>query len=186
MEFEEIQASIQSGDVLLFSGNALYSRVIKWWTRSVYSHVGVALKFRVGNTEYLDVIEAVEGVGVRQYPLEKYLNQGSRIDWFSITDDAIDRQKVVQWFMDRRANRYASPQQLFRSFITVPLAAKFGIPTLVDEDRFFCSFATAAALRFGGWVPPIGDSIDPELASPGDVSRFVCLQRRGPLNPKGR
>lgn len=44
MYYEEVRESIQSGDMVLFSGKGLISWLIKKATRSPWSHVGVAVR----------------------------------------------------------------------------------------------------------------------------------------------
>lgn len=37
-----IRPTIKSGDLIACKGNSLMDKIIKWWTKSVYSHVGIA------------------------------------------------------------------------------------------------------------------------------------------------
>lgn len=183
VRYPEVRDQIRNGDVLLFRGSFLHSRVIQRWTRSVYSHVGLALWISTDGVRRLTVIEAREGSGVRLFPLSEYLARGDHVDWFAITEDSINREKVVGWAMARLGRDYASAWQLLRSFgfISKRLANWLGIPTKVDQERWFCSWFAAHALRDGGWTPPPSDLIPPELHTPGDIALFTCLQRRGKL-----
>ena len=181
MDFHAVKGSIQPGDVLLCRGRALHSRIIQRVTNSVYSHVGIAHTITTSGRASLDILEAKEGAGIQTWPLQKYLEQGTAVDWYTICDHNVDREKVVQWCFDRRGNRYASHRQLLRSFVTIPLFESLGLPTRIDRNRRFCSFIAAEALLYAGWQPPAGDEITPELTSPGGVSLFTCLQRIGPL-----
>lgn len=60
MRYAEVRDSIQSGDLLAWRGESLISRLIRHWTASPWSHVGVAWRFR----GRLFVLEAREGRGV--------------------------------------------------------------------------------------------------------------------------
>jgi hypothetical protein len=177
----DVEHLISPGDLLLFRGGLLHSRAIQRWTRSVYSHVGIAHHPCSVGQSSLDVLEAREGTGVITQPLRSYLERGDAVDWFRITDPTIDRFEVVRWAWDRRGKRYASYQQLVRSFVTLPIAKWLGLDTCIDRGRWFCSFFAAEALRAGGWVPPGDDALPNHLASPGGVALFPCLQRQGPL-----
>jgi hypothetical protein len=183
VHYAQIRDRIENGDVLLFRGSLLQSRFIQRWTRSVYSHVGLALWIRADGVKRLTVIEAMEGRGVRLFPLSEYLARGDYVDWFAITEADIRREKVVAWAMARLGRDYASAWQLLRSFgfVTKRIANRLGLPTKVDHDRWFCSWFAAQALRAGGWVPAESDRLPPEQYTPGDIALFPCLQRRGKL-----
>ncbi len=185
MFLEDVEREIQLGDLMLFRGRPLYSRVIQRLTRSVYSHVGIVHRPCTAGTCDLDVLEAFEGAGVRTHPLRSYLAQGIEIDWFRITDPGIDRGAVVRWAWHRRGQRYASKRQLLRSFVYLPLCQALGIDTRVDHGRWFCSFLAAEALLAGGWRPPAGEEFEAHLTAPGGVALFPCLQRRGTLRLRG-
>lgn len=178
MLFHDVAEQIQDGDFLFFRGKAIYTRVIKFWTQSRYSHVAVAVWIK----QRLFVAEAVEGRGVQLYPLDKYLKEGCEVDWFKVTDNRVDRSRVVAWFVARIGNRYASPRQLVRSFVTLPIANLFGLTTKIDRDRWFCSFASVEALKHGyGMIAGDVISEQAETASPGDVSYLPALHIQGTL-----
>lgn len=180
MFLEDVASEIQPGDVFLFRGNRLHSRVIQRFTRSVYSHVGIAHRPQTSGAESLDILEAIEGRGVQTFPMWRYLQRGDLVDWYTITDQSIDRSAVVRWAWERRGARYASWRQFGRSFLYLPFCELLGLDTRVDNGRWFCSFFAAEAIKAGGWTPP-GDLVDSHLTSPGGVALFPCLQRKGPI-----
>jgi len=51
--YEEARANIQTGDIVLFSGKGGISSAIKWFTRSGWSHVGMALRVEEFDTVLL-------------------------------------------------------------------------------------------------------------------------------------
>lgn len=65
ISFEKDTSSIESGTVIAWRGTSLYSKIVQIFTRSSFSHVGIAVEF--GGK--LFVIEAKEGKGVRLTPL---------------------------------------------------------------------------------------------------------------------
>lgn len=69
--YKDIRAHIRSGDLLLCSGNSVFSTLIKKATRSVWSHVGFIL--RVDPIDRIMVLESVESIGVRTIPLSSYV-----------------------------------------------------------------------------------------------------------------
>lgn len=72
MKYKEMRSQIKSGDILLCSGNAFFSRLIKKFTRSKWSHV--AFIIRVDSIDRIMVLESVESIGVRCVPLSAYFN----------------------------------------------------------------------------------------------------------------
>lgn len=181
MRLVDVQSEIQPGDILLFRGRLIHSRIISRFTRSVYSHVGIAHRPHSAGVESLDVLEAREGAGVITFPLHKYLQAGIAVDWYRIGDTSIDRDAVVRWAWERRGNRYASYRQILRSFVTLPLAELLGLDTEIDKGRWFCSWFAASALAAGGWAPAADDAVPAHLTTPGGVALFPCLHRQGPL-----
>ncbi len=67
MEHNKIRGAIKSGDIIFFKGKSLWGRLIRWWTKSPYSHVGMAL---VGFGRVW-LLEASETGQVRLIPLSK-------------------------------------------------------------------------------------------------------------------
>lgn len=194
LSLDQVREDILTGDVLLFRGRAsLWGAAIKLRTLSRFSHVGIALRIRVGHSSHLCVIEAKEGVGVRVMPLEWMLRHyRGEIDWFSLRTHPYDqemanhsRERVAGFLLDHWGSRYASAWQFIRAFFVTGRAIGrwLGLPIDADPDRFFCSEAVAEALSAGGFCG--GDLIGaaPQELSPGDIAEFTCLQRMGTLTP---
>lgn len=82
LKYDEARQHVRSGDMLLCSGNKLFSQLIKAATKSVWSHVAFILY-----AEPIDrfiVLESVEDIGVRAVTLrsyaEDYNGSGKRYD----------------------------------------------------------------------------------------------------------
>lgn len=71
LKYQEIRGHIESGDILLCSGNAMFSKLIKFGTKSIWSHV--AFIRRDDEIDRLMVYESVETRGVQIVPLSSYL-----------------------------------------------------------------------------------------------------------------
>ena len=69
--YADLRPQLRSGDVLLCSGNGIFSNLIQRATRSVWSHVGLIL--RVDAIDRVMLLESLEPVGVRTVRLSKYL-----------------------------------------------------------------------------------------------------------------
>src|ERR1700676_772569 len=73
LSYSEARSKIRSGDILLASGNFMFSKLIKFATRSEWSHVAFILKnVKVGEEHRFFVYESVETKGVRMFPLSGY------------------------------------------------------------------------------------------------------------------
>lgn len=70
--YYELRREIRSGDILLCSGNSLFSSLIQKATNSVWSHVGFIL--RIDSINRIMVLESVETIGVRAIPLSNYIH----------------------------------------------------------------------------------------------------------------
>lgn len=70
--YHELRDDIRSGDILLCSGNSVFSNLIKKATSSIWSHVGFVL--RLDAIERIMVLESVESIGVRAIPLSNYVH----------------------------------------------------------------------------------------------------------------
>jgi hypothetical protein len=70
-----IAPRVRDGDLLLCSGNDPFSRLISWSTKSPWTHV--ALAYRWPALGRIMVFEAVQQIGVRAVPLERFIAQSS-------------------------------------------------------------------------------------------------------------
>ena len=187
MQYDTIESQLRTGDVLLFRRSpTLFGRLIRWWTQSPFSHVGIVLRIKVNGHDRVAVIEALEHFGVRLYPLRKYLADeradGSVVDWYQVTDPAVDREKIAAFCVDQWGKDNASWWQFVWSFghLMSKVRRRYELPADTNPARYFCSELVAAALEFAGYVPD-KEWPDSATTTPGNVSMFPCLQRRGSL-----
>ncbi|HRD93495.1 MAG TPA: YiiX/YebB-like N1pC/P60 family cysteine hydrolase [Accumulibacter sp.] len=71
LDYDEARDQLRTGDIVFCSGTYLFSRTIQWFTRSVWSHVGII--YRDDNLLRIFVLESETAIGVRLVPLSKYL-----------------------------------------------------------------------------------------------------------------
>lgn len=76
VSYENLDSLIQSGDILFYSGEDEVSKLIRWATHSIWSHIGILFKFQEINRILL--LESVESMGVRLIPLSKYIKNIER------------------------------------------------------------------------------------------------------------
>jgi hypothetical protein len=73
LDYESMLDELQTGDLLLCSGTQIFSRLIRWATRSPWSHI--AMVIRIDRLDEVMVIEAVERIGVRLIPFHRWLTE---------------------------------------------------------------------------------------------------------------
>lgn len=187
MKLDEVRDLVQTGDIFLFRGRKWYSWLIRLRTLSVYSHVGVAYRLRVNGHHRLCIFEAVNGQGVRLHPLDVYLEEcmraGCQVDWYAVTDNGIDRERVAEFCLRNWAKRYASVWQFAWSWGLLArwLRKLLRRPAEMDRERFFCSKLVDAAYRYAGYKPDEAET--PDETDPGAIARYTCLRRMGRVGP---
>lgn len=70
-KYYELRHEIRSGDILLCSGESLFSNMIQNATQSIWSHVAFILRLDAINR--IMVLESVESIGVRAVTLSSYI-----------------------------------------------------------------------------------------------------------------
>jgi Permuted papain-like amidase enzyme, YaeF/YiiX, C92 family len=73
--YAELRHEVRDGDLLLCSATDGFSRLIRWATRSPWSHVAIA--YRLDEIDRVMVLECVEKIGVRAVPLSSFLTRTS-------------------------------------------------------------------------------------------------------------
>jgi Permuted papain-like amidase enzyme, YaeF/YiiX, C92 family len=71
----DVAGRVRDGDILLCSATDPFSRLISWATKSPWSHVAVAYRWRSVNR--IMVFEAVQQLGVRCITLERFISESS-------------------------------------------------------------------------------------------------------------
>lgn len=180
LQFAAVQNDLRTGDVLLFRGTGLLSWIVKMRTKSVYTHAGFVYRMKCNGSERVCVVEALEPGGVRLYPLDVRLAQGAVVDWYAL-DQAVNGEHAAAFALKQWGKPYAW-RQLFWAFSRMASLVRHLFKmslTNVQTRAYFCSELVATALADAGWRTD--EPIDPDATSPGDVSRFSCLHRRGSL-----
>lgn len=71
LAYDQVRDQLQTGDIVFCSGTYLFSKSIRWFTKSVWSHVGII--YRDDNLRRIFILESETAIGVRLVPLSKYL-----------------------------------------------------------------------------------------------------------------
>ncbi|MDO7841163.1 YiiX/YebB-like N1pC/P60 family cysteine hydrolase [Sphingomonas immobilis] len=197
--YADIRKIVRTGDLALCSGDQMFSKVIRWATKSDWSHC--AMIVRVDALDRVMVLEAVQKIGVRCVPLSRFLNDFK-------TPDQPFPGKVVIARHDRVAD--ASPAQFrqMSEFATDQLGLPFDamelvkiglriafarphmrVPKLIQPgDEYFCAeYIDQCFQRLGiaipwdgrGFIAPCDFAKAPEVRAVARVSRYPL--RKGPM-----
>lgn len=200
MRFADVQDRIKTGDVMLFRPPTVPrpGRLLGWFlswfiglrTHSLYSHAGAILRIKVNGHTIVSIIEATMFNRVRVIPLIECLGEcaaeGYAVDWFSIVDHKVDREKMADYFASRWHKRYAFSQLFWAYSWPGKLLRKLGIgPATMPTDLDYCSELVVAAAHHAGWVPPEGDITDrpADQMPPGLLALANFIHREGTVKP---
>ena len=75
LPYAEVHKLVCDGDILLCQGRDVFSKLIRWSTKSPWSHIAIA--FRIDTLDEVLVIEAVERIGVRAVSLSDFVSRNS-------------------------------------------------------------------------------------------------------------
>lgn len=70
--YDAMRAQLRTGDLVFCSGTYFFSNAIRWFTKSVWSHIGII--YRDTQLDRIFILESETFIGVRLAPLSKYLN----------------------------------------------------------------------------------------------------------------
>lgn len=180
---------MKTGDVIAFSGKGRISQIIKWKTKSQYSHVGMVLNtFMEGgigqalmfieSTSLKSLPDAITNEvvkGVQIHFLSKRLESYEGEAWWFPLKSPLNNSKSIEmqnWLRTKHSEKIP-----YDSFQAIGAGADLfdmilGIENEQDFASLFCSELVTKALQVGGVVP---DVLNPSELTPQDVVRFDCF-----------
>ncbi len=185
--YRELRHEVRSGDILLCSGNSVFSRLIQHATGSVWSHVAFIL--RVDPIDRIMVLESVESIGVRAIPLSNYVSD------YNATRKGYPGRIMLARHADVKSANINQLSTAAVDFLGYPygtdeivrIAARIGMQTmgmsvhdaLAPQHEFICSEYAHACFKSVG-VDIEGD--DRGFIAPADFARHpkvspICYVR---------
>jgi len=162
-KYHEIREQIQDGDIIAFGGKGLISNLIKAFTFSVVSHIGIIWKGKdvaFGGKIFIrnDLIEStsLEGFsGVVVNRLSKRLKDYDGDVWWLPLSNEI-RNKInftifYDWLKKQRKKEYDSWQAINSALDLLPDSKE-------NFDKIYCAELDAGALEISGGIPDINCS----------------------------
>lgn len=170
--YHEIREQIKDGDVIAFGGKGQLSGIIKLFTLSTVSHVGVVMRSKVISEGILittnEIIESttLDGFsGVTINKLSKRLKDYDGEAWWLPLNNNLrlqaDMKVFYQWLKEQNRKCYDTEQAIGSAFDILWNNKE-------DFDRFFCSELVAAALEKAGVIKNINAS----EVLPRDLCKF--------------
>jgi hypothetical protein len=183
----DVARRVRDGDILLCSATDPFSRLIKWATKSPWSHVALAYRWRsVGR---IMVFEAVQQLGVRCVPLERFISESSTGQKpypgkiiLARHEDYADQggkpggaamQRLAEAAVDRFGDRFAPGEILkIAARITFGRSGRTTPTFLGPRDEFICSEYAAKCLEAvgveigwdgRGFIAPASFANDPKV-----------------------
>lgn len=177
--YDAVREKLHDGDLLLFQARGIVASVIRWATRSKYSHAGLAVWF----DDRLLVLESRELRGCRLIALSDALRAARSITVYRPHDAGpFVGFQAVRAGMERLGQPYGWKQILRDALGRLPLLALLLRRKQYSEDDaeepergMKCSTFVAWAWRRAGYdlVPNLADA----STDPGDLARSAALMR---------
>jgi hypothetical protein len=166
VSYASIRDDLRSGDLLLASGTAFFSRLIQHRTKSPYSHVGIL--WRNEEAERLMLYESVESKGVINAPFSRYLlnyNSTGRpypgrlfiarhAGFMHLTP--LERRCFLQFAIDVQQYEYDTKEiaRIAVALAAPELAWEADLPEVTVGKRYICSVYAGEALQTVNLVIP--------------------------------
>lgn len=179
--YDNVRNTIQDGDVLLFQGLSPISQLIRFTTKSAYSHAGMAFWW----DKRLFVLHSV-GSGVVCWPVSRAVGEyHGRVDWFRLQPEALPQLNVAT-LRERAQISLGLPYStrgLFE-FAWRLLTRSIGRRDLGENPkRLFCSEYVSYCYRCAG-VDLWPQGADSET-SPANLAASPLLEFIATLDPHG-
>jgi hypothetical protein len=190
---QSLAAVLKRGDVLLTYGNSRVAALIKYITRSPWSHVSMYVGPLDGGHDPLCVVEADIAAGVRSIRLSE-LNalQVRVLRPVGLTE--MDRRRLSDWVVGKIGSEYdlTHAWSLMRNVLRLRLPDRFrSAPRTIARSatRFVCCSLLAHAFACVGY-PILPDQVmnltataDPATLTPGDFERASLFEILEPSTP---
>jgi hypothetical protein len=175
--YSEARSNIRDGDVLMYRGRSLPSMIIRWATRSKYSHAGLAAWWN----NRLIVLEAV-GRGVMVTSLSSNVRSyHGDVEWFTCVSDMTpqQREKMIGFAQAELGKEYDRWSAIVLGLKILFQRDREKRDALRRERKLFCSAYVAQVYNAAG--VDLKEGVSDRFMSPGDVAASPKLRKVGPL-----
>ena len=166
MIYDKFRSEIKNGDVLMYMGNSLLSKLIRFVTKSNYSHAGIAVWWN----DRLMVLEAV-GKGVILTPMSKNVSHyNGWVDWLTATKPISKpkRLRMVQFAQKELGKEYSKWKLIIFGYILILGKDKDKRDKLRQANKLFCSQYVAQIYNSAGI--DLKEGVSDRFTSPKDIA----------------
>ena len=163
ISYEEARSKMRAGDVIAFGGSNFMSALIKGFSFSQVSHVGVILQTKVLNdpqdrflNQLIESTSDGDFFGVQINRMSERMAYDGEIWWLPLSEasrENFDQVAFYDFLLDKKGHAFDVKQALQSAFDTTD-ELPFGLhgPAYAEEDfaKFFCSELVAAGLARAG------------------------------------
>ena len=187
--YEQYRSQMKTGDLIAFSGNAGFSNVIKWATRSPYSHVGIVVKCNLGSgfgdsilvmestlqTSVLDANNKTAIKGIQMHWLSKRIDLYSgSVYWLGLKKPIAPAKKAEMESWLRKTHNEKVPYDYVQIYnAAIDWFDEVGLSNQPEFSSIFCSELVAKALQIAG---VIDSNLNASEQTPDDVVKFPCYK----------
>jgi len=178
LEYDDFRDQIRDGDILLYKGQTFISNLIKIFTKSEYSHAGIAVRWK----KRLMVMEAIRK-GVIVNPLRRSIHRykGS-VEWWSSKKEIDDfvRDKMIIFAQRQLGKDFGFWLLFWFGFMITFFYRDLDKRDAVRRERkLFCSLYVALIYNRAG-IDLKRNTAD-RFTSPADIAGSPELECRGKL-----
>lgn len=150
VDYDTVRTQIQSGDILIASGQYMFSKLIQKATDSCWSHVAFVMKLE--EIDRVMVLESIEGRGVRTIPLSEYVDnfEGTGVGYngrlaiarhanFTESSTPEGLRSMAQFAVDRLAYPYDEEEIARITARIVGSAIGFKKGEIKRNEEYICS-----------------------------------------------
>lgn len=165
----DLQKRFDTGDLLFFSAKNYTSKVVRWATRSPWSHVGIVVREPGNKEDNLFIWECDIGpqkMGTRYIKLSQKLQThvGYKVGaWKRLQNGEIDYTKIRK-YIDSNQNK--GIQMRPYSYLFSRYGPQFLANLFSSKNKWYCSELVARTYQHLGIL---SEEIDPKSISPNDL-----------------
>ena len=165
-KYEDIRSKMKPGDILAFGGRGMFSSIIKIFTYSPVSHVGIVMATENNGVQVNHLIESTsleDANGVSTSRLSDVIaHYNGEVWWLPLKKKMTKAQeKRFFKFLDATVGREYDMWQAVKSALSL-------ITNREDSVKYFCSELASAALEHVGIV----DELNASEVTPADLVRW--------------
>lgn len=190
--FAQVRKLVQDGDLFLCQGKDPFSKLIRWSTKSPWSHIAIA--FRIDSLDEVIVVESVQNIGVRAVALSEFCSRDStgaspypgkillaRHNAYGGGPEDPKVRKMAAFAFDHLGSKFA-PNEItkigLRIFMARLMGARHTPRLLIPDDEFICSEFVAKAYEAAkvkipwdglGFIAPCDFAVDPDVEAIAQV-----------------